>query len=164
MSSLGRRWRWAASPIALLVALLPACHTHRLVESGVPDAGSSVTVQLADSATRARAEWWGVDRDRLSGTVVRADRDTIVLSVPSRLGDRPPHPRFRDTLSVPGTLVTAVREERLSAWRSAVLTAGLVAGGFLLLELKVVGGGRGVQPPNGDGVESRAGWPKRPPE
>lgn len=155
--------RGMAVLLGALVTLVPACHTHRLVQSGVPEAGSSVQVRLADSTARARAGWEAVTRNELSGRVVRADRDSLVLSVPSRVGDGPAHPSYRDTLPVPSSLVLSVREERLSPWRSAVLTAGLVAGTFALLQLDVFRGGGSVGPPNGDGMEHRGRRPKRPP-
>lgn len=149
--------RGLAACLAVLVPVAVACHTYRRIESGVPDPGTSVRVRLADSATRARAGWEAAGSGELAGRALRHTGDSLVLSVPGLTGGA--GSLFRDTIAVPTSLVRRVEEEELSVWRSALLTAGVVTGTFLLLELGGSEASGGLRTPGDEPPESR--WPDR---
>lgn len=151
-------WRRLAACLAVLVPVAVACHTYRRIESGVPDPGTSVRVRMADSATRARAGWEAARSDELAGRALRHTGDSLVLSVPGRTGSGAGS-LFRDTIAVPTSLVRRVEEEGLSVWRSALLTAGVVTGTFLLLEVGGSEASGGLRTPGDEPPESR--WPDR---
>lgn len=149
-SSAGRRAVLTAALSALAVG---GCQTFQPAEPAGVRPGQTVRVELADSSTRARAEWSGPDRDRLTGKVVRSSRDGMELSVRSRLGGADFSP-YRDTLSVPAPLIRSVREQRISALRSAAVAGGVVAAAAVIFELNITGGGSAPPPNGGGGTES----------
>lgn len=144
------------SAAGLALSILAACQTFQPLEPTDPTSpglGSTVRVELADAERRSTAGWRVTEAERLEGRVVRAGPDTLVLSVPSRI-DGSRASGFRDTLAVPRSLITGMEQQRLSVVRSAALTAGLVVGTFLLLQLELTSGGQGPVGPGNGGTEA----------
>lgn len=144
------------SAAGLALSILAACQTFQPLEPTDPTSprlGSTVRVDLADAERRSTAAWRVTDAERLEGRVVRAGPDTLVLSVASRIDGRQDS-RFRDTLAVPRALITGMEQQQLSVARSAALTAGLVVGTFLLLQLELTSGGQGPTGPGNGGTEA----------
>lgn len=146
-------WRRTGRGLALAAAVLTAaalagCQTFRPAEPSGLRPGQTVRVELADSAARAEAGWTGPRRDRLTGQVVRSARDGLALSVRSRVGGASLSP-YRDTLSVPASMIRSVQRQRLSALRSGAVAGGVLAAAALLFELDITGGGSA--PPSNEG-------------
>lgn len=139
----------------LAAASVTACQTFQPAEPSGLQPGQTVRVELADSVARAEAGWTGPDRDRLTGQVVRTDRDGLDLSVRSRVGGASLSP-YRDTLSVPASVIRSVQRQRLSALRSAAVAGGVVGTAALLFSLDITGGGS-APPPNGGGPAESVG-------
>lgn len=159
-----RSKRWdrtrAGGRLALVAAILAAasataCQTFQRAEPSGLQPGQTVRVELADSVTRARAGWTGPNRDRLTGQVVRTARDGLDLSVRSRVGGASLSP-YRDTLSVPASVIRSVQRQRLSAVRSAAVAGGVVGAAALLFSLDITGGGS-APPSNGGGATESIG-------
>ncbi len=142
----GKRVRIAATVLA--AAAVIGCQTFRPAEPAGLRPGQTVRVDLADSAARARAGWSGPDRGRLTGEVVRSSGQGMELSIRSRPGGSSLSP-YRDTLSVPASIIRSVEKQRISALRSAAVAGGVVAATALVFELSATGGG--LAPPGNDG-------------
>ena len=147
--------RLALAAAILAAASVTACQTFQPAEPSGLQPGQTVRVELADSVTRARAGWTGPSRDRLTGQVVRTARDGLDLSVRSRVGGASLSP-YRDTLSVPASVIRSVQRQRLSAVRSAAVAGGVVGAAALLFSLDITGGGS-APPSNGGGATESIG-------
>ena len=149
------RGRVALAAALIAAASVTACQTFQPAEPSGLEPGQTVRVELADSVARAEAGWTGPNRDRLTGKVVRTVRDGLDLSVPSRVGGASLSP-YRDTLSVPASVIRSVQRQRISALRSAAVAGGVVGAVALLIELDITGGGS-APPPNGGGPAESVG-------
>lgn len=145
--------RLALAAALLAAASVTACQTFQPAEPSGLRPGQTVRVELADSVARAEAGWTGPHRDRLTGQVVRTARDGLDLSVRSRVGGASLSP-YRDTLSVPESVIRSVQRQRISPLRSAAVAGGVVASVALLIELDITGGGSAPPPNEGGPAES----------
>jgi len=145
--------RLALAAAILAAASVTACQTFQPAEPSGLEPGQTVRVELADSVARAEAGWTGPNRDRLTGQVVRTARDGLDLSVRSRVGGASLSP-YRDTLSVPASVIRSVQRQRLSALRSAAVAGGVVGAAALLFSLDITGGGSAPPSDGGGATES----------
>lgn len=147
--------RLALAAALAAAAAVAGCQTFQPAERSGLRPGQTVRVELADSVARAEAGWSGPDRARLTGEVVRSTGEGMDLSVRSRVGGASLSP-YRDTIAVPASIIRSVREQRISALRSAAVAGGVVATAALLFELDITGGGS-TPPSNGGGATESVG-------
>ena len=135
--------------VALLLAVLltSACHTYRAIPSGpLPADGTPLALHLTDSGAVVLAREVGPSVEVLEGHLVRADSESITLSVRRvRMRDGLSNAWAGEQVLVSRALIASVSERRLSRVRSLLFAGGLLAGAALGATgaTGIVGGGRG---------------------
>ena len=145
---LGARLRAVRSPAITIVSAvtLGACYDYLPMPSGEPQPGVEVRAMLTDAGSLQLSPLIGPRVESLDGTIVRADRDSLVLRVKNlTLMSGEENGWSGERLGVPASAVASVRTKQLSRTRT-VLAALVATGGVVAL---VVGNHGGGDPPSG---------------
>ena len=133
-----------------LVTLLAGCSAYEPVATPVPR--STVRARLTVDEAVRWSDLFGEPVRTLQGQVVRQDAQGLHLDVLlARSTSEFRRGEFRDTLVIPSAGLESVAERRFSAWRTALLAAGVAAGVYLIVDEVLVGGDDEGDPGDGGG-------------
>lgn len=143
--------------LALALALSVAgCYTLQPIRSGPPDVGTSVEVSLTDAGVRTAAAQRDYAQGRtLTGVVLRASGDTLVMRVRRQQRRQFEAAAASDTVAVPYSQVERVQSRQFNAVQTGLLTAGVI-GAFTAISVGLFAvedsgpGGDGFEEPGGD--------------
>lgn len=140
------RATWAGLAVAMALA---GCSTYEPVTSPAPRAPVRARLTVAEAVRWS--ELYGEPVRTIQGRVVRQDEEGLHLDVllvrsssQFRTGE------FRDTLVIPASGLESLAERRFSAWRTAVVGAGLVGAVYLIIDQVIAGGGGDENPRGGN--------------
>ena len=140
--------------VALALLAHSACARYVAVEPGASPAGAEVRVVVADAARDELVRVLGPRTAQLEGRLMRADDASLTIAVASIRRTSGLIERWDgDSVTVPRAAIADVSRREVSAVRSGVPAAGLVALGIVIGcmftdEADVGGGGRpGPAPP-----------------
>lgn len=148
--SLGARLRAIRSRAIAIVsaATLGACYDYLPMPSGDPQPGLEVRAMLTDAGSLQLSPFIGPRVSSLDGTIVRADRDSLVLRVKSlTLMSGEENGWSGERLAVPASAVASLRTKQLSRTRTTL--AALVATGGVVA---IIAGNHGGGDPASGGV------------
>ena len=124
-----RRW------LGLMIALA-GCYTYRPVAAPGPDPGARVTAGLTRDGGLAMLPLLGPDVAEVQGRVVSADLDTLRVSLVSITSQRGIPTSWRgEEVPLPRTRLSYLGERRLAVGGTALLSAGVLGGLYLLYRL-----------------------------
>jgi len=137
----GRGTRYL-TPCLLLLVHLNGCYTYQPVAAPGPEPGTRISAELSQDGALAMVPVLGTDVAEVSGRVVEATTDTLRVSMISVTNQRGIPTTWRGELvPLPRARLSSLGERRLSAGGTALLSAGVVGGLYLLYRLM---GGPGV--------------------
>jgi hypothetical protein len=120
--------------LALGLGLLSSCVQYQAVEIGALPPAQEVRVHVTDEGALRLARHLGRITDDVTASVA-PQNDSIALTV--WLGKDYPGTQFenvRETILLPQDEVTSVRVRKLSTWRTAALSIGVLAGALVLAD------------------------------
>lgn len=130
------------TPCLLLLVGLSGCYTYRAVTAPGPEPGARISAELSQDGALSMVPVLGPDVAEVSGRVVEATTDTLRVSVISVTNQRGIPTSWRGELvPLARARLSAVGERRLAPAGTALLSAGVLGGLYLLYRLM---GGPGV--------------------
>lgn len=120
--------------VLLLAAItLGACHGYVEVETGVPTRGSVVRAHLQPPAPVSIGEVSIEQTASVTGEVVSWEDDALIVSARTLLSAAG-QDYLGDgyTVTLPRRAIAGIEERRLSVWRTALLTTGILVGSVVL--------------------------------
>jgi hypothetical protein len=132
--------------------LLSACYTYQPLARPTPDAGAEVRATFSEPVPFRVGEQTIHDVQRIEGQVYSSNGDTVLVWgtwLQTGVGSR--YSAQGGSLALPRERIATLEQRRFSAGRSglaALVTGGIVAALFALVEGALGGSGNSGEPPN----------------
>jgi hypothetical protein len=130
------------STLCALLIGLGGCYTYRPVTAPGPEPGARINAELSQDGTSSMVPVLGPEVTEVSGRVVESTEDTLRVSLISVTNQRGIPTSWRGELvPLPRARLNSVGERHLAPAGTALLSAGVLGGLYLLYRLM---GGPGV--------------------
>jgi hypothetical protein len=138
------------------VPLLLGCYSYVPLDAAQLEPGASVRMRIsAAEAERVEPLLGRTDARQLSGLVIAADADAIMVQVPTTT-QMSPGQALHQRISIPRSALFEVESRTLNRTRTALVTGiATVAVGAILIKSRVIGPGKSGPPGGGGPPEFR---------